>query len=85
MGFLDVYNLEPDDHTGLNMTLAASLELPFTKYAPPPPQGVAWMNNEPSAIHLQCCSDPVYQPVTSGSFVRGAPTVFETSNTGRIL
>ncbi|KAG8692109.1 hypothetical protein FRC08_010002 [Ceratobasidium sp. 394] len=82
MGFLDIYSLQPDGVSGLIMSMVASLELPIVERVPR-------MRYEPRdeapAVKLECCIDLAYQPVTKGTFVQGPPSVFEVSNTGRIL
>ncbi|KAG8691293.1 hypothetical protein FRC08_010215 [Ceratobasidium sp. 394] len=82
MGFLDVYSLQLDGSSSLSVSMVASLELPVIESVPPTHYG---SRDEPLAVKLECCIDLAYQPVTKGTFVQGPPSVFEVSNTGRIL
>ncbi|KAG9102843.1 hypothetical protein FRC06_000989, partial [Ceratobasidium sp. 370] len=82
MGSLDVYSLQLGKTSSLVMSMVASLKLPVVERVP-------LMRYEPRdqalAVELECCTDSAYQPVTKGKFVQGPPSVFEVSNTGRIL
>ncbi|QRV88789.1 glutathione S-transferase [Ceratobasidium sp. AG-Ba] len=66
-----VYSLDPGEHSGPCLSQLAFLELP------------AFANVKLDTFDYY--EDPSFQPITRGDFVVGHPSVFETSNTGRML